>query len=108
MASLKLIFRIAPIIALSALIAIQSVAQSPTLVEDVEIRGYKTVSREEILKQIETKPGEPFDMGRAERDFERLMKMGVFDAIKSKLIIQDGPRSGKIVIFVLRETPREK
>jgi len=106
--ALKLISRVASIFGLSTLIAIQCAAQSAPLVEDIEIRGYRTVSREEILKEIETRPGKPFNRRRARLDFERLMKTGVFDSLKSKFVIEDGPRSGKVVIFILHETPKEK
>jgi outer membrane protein assembly factor BamA len=99
--------RIAMTFGLSAFVAIQTIAQSK-LVEDVEIRGYRTVSVEEIKKRLHTEPGKPFSAKRSTRDFERLMKMGVFDKLKSKLVIEDGPRGGKIVIFVLEEIPKDK
>jgi outer membrane protein assembly factor BamA len=105
MPSVKLISRIALIFGLLALIA--AMAQSK-LVEGVEIRGYRTVTREDIMKRIETAPGKPFSLRRAQRDFERLMKMGVFDELKSKLVIEDGPRGGKVVIFDLEENQRQK
>ncbi|MGE0129617.1 MAG: hypothetical protein AB7U82_16180 [Blastocatellales bacterium] len=50
MSDLKLISRIALIFGLSALIATQTLAQSKP-VEEVEIRGYRTVTREEMRKK---------------------------------------------------------
>ena len=103
----KLVSRIALIFSLLTLIASLALAQNRP-VEEVEIRGYRTVTREEITKRIETTPGKPLSLRRAQRDFERLVKMGVFDELKSKLVVEDGPRGGKVVIFILEENQRKK
>jgi outer membrane protein assembly factor BamA len=107
MTNSKFAQRLSLTVILLALVAVQSTAQS-RLVEDIEIRGYRTVRKEEILKRLRTKAGKPFSLERANRDFGRVMKMGVFDRLKSKLVVEDGPRGGKVVVFVLEEVPKEK
>lgn len=86
------------------LLALPVIAQTK-MVDDVEIRGYKKVSLEEIKKHIRTESGKKFDIKLAQDDLARLLKMDVFDPLKSRLVINDGPRGGKIVAFILHEKP---
>jgi outer membrane protein assembly factor BamA len=87
-----------------ALLALSVIAQAKK-VDDVEIRGYKRVSLEEIKKRIQTESGKNFDLELAQQDLARLLEMDVFDPLKSRLVVTDGPRGGKIVAFVLHEKP---
>lgn len=73
------------------------------LVEDVELRGYRSVTVEELLKYIKTKPGEKYDEAQVKRDFEQLLTLEIFDKFQSKVVTQDGPRGGVVVSFVLKE-----
>src|SRR5262249_23467842 len=107
MSGVTFISRIVLTFSLLSLIATQAAAQSK-MVEGIGLRGYRTVSREELLKRIRNELGKPFSERRAQGDFERLMKMGVFDELKSKLFVEDGSRGGKVVIFFLHESPKEK
>ncbi|MGH9839852.1 MAG: POTRA domain-containing protein [Blastocatellia bacterium] len=75
------------------------------LVEDVELRGYKRISKEEILSRIKTKPGEIYNEQQAKRDFEEVIKIEGFDRANCKLVTETGPRGGVIVIFDLKEFP---
>src|SRR5262249_23511862 len=93
---------------LLALMAIQARPQGTLLTEEVEVCGYKTVSLKKIKQQIRTQPGKPFSEEQANRDFERLMGMGAFDGQKSKLIVVDGARGGKVVRFELEEIHKNK
>lgn len=85
-----------------------STAAQRKLVEDVEIRGYRTVPVEEIRKRIKTQPGDEYKPKQAQRDFKSVLEMKDFDASKSKLIVELGPRGGIIVIFDLKETPKNR
>jgi outer membrane protein assembly factor BamA len=91
----------------SLLLAAQSAAQGKP-VEDLEIRGNRSVSSEEILKRVKTKPGEPYQADQVKRDFEQVMEMGVFDKLRSSVIIETGVRHGVVVIFMLEEIPKQK
>lgn len=74
------------------------------IVEDLEVRGNRTVSREAIMNRIKTRPGEPFSRKQADEDFENVLRIGVFDKDASKLQIEPAPKGGVAVIFVLKET----
>ena len=92
------------IVSFCVLLALSAFAQSK-LVEDVEIRGYRRVSLEEIRKRILTAPGMQFQADQAVKDFEQVMKMEVFNSLQSSLVIKNGVRGGKIVVFDLKEKP---
>jgi hypothetical protein len=76
------------------------------LVEDIEIRGYRTAPIEEIKKRIKTQPGDEYKQEQAQQDFQSILDMKAFDALKSKLVVEPGPRGGVIVIFDLKETSK--
>lgn len=78
------------------------IAQNP-IVEDVEIRGYRTVSIQEIRKHIKTLVGEKFDPEQVRRDLESVMSIGKFDKARSTVVADKGPRDGVVVIFKLIE-----
>ncbi|MEP7341457.1 MAG: outer membrane protein assembly factor BamA [Acidobacteriota bacterium] len=96
---------IALFIALSSLVSFAN-AQSPqVLVEDIEIRGNRRIPRETILYSIQSKPGDQYSEALARRDFEATINLGAFDPMKARLLVEDGPRGGKIIIFEVREYP---
>jgi outer membrane protein assembly factor BamA len=78
------------------------VAQA-AIVEDIEIRGNRTVSIEEIRKHIETRVGEKLNPDRVKKDLEAVMSIGKFDKLKSYVVTEKGPRDGVVVIFKLVE-----
>jgi outer membrane protein assembly factor BamA len=78
------------------------------LIEDLELRGYRSVTREEILKNVKSEPGKPFDLEQAKRDLSKILEMGIFDRLRCKMVIQDGPRGGVILIFDLKELPKKQ
>lgn len=78
------------------------------LVEDVELRGYRSVTAEELRKHIKTKPGEKYDAAQVKRDFAQLLALEIFDKLQSKVVTQTGPRGGAVVIFDLQERPRQQ
>lgn len=73
------------------------------VVEELEIRGNRTVSRDEILKHIKTTVGEPFSRKQADEDMENVLKIGVFDKAASRLVIESGLRGGVALRFILKE-----
>jgi outer membrane protein assembly factor BamA len=72
-------------------------------VEDIAIRGYSLISRNSILSHIKTRPGDQYDPEQIKRDFESVMQMKFFDPVKCNMLEKDGPRGGKILVFVLSE-----
>ena len=85
-----------------------AMATQKQMVEDVELRGYRTVTRQALLDVIKTRPGHVYDAKQVKRDFAQVMAMRHFDKILSRVVIEDGPRGGKLVIFDLKELPRNR
>jgi len=77
------------------------------LIEDIELRGYRSVSSEEIRRHIKSKPGEVYNEEQVKKDYQAVMGMGIFDPSKCKMMTDDGPRGGVIVIFELREKEKQ-
>lgn len=93
-----------------ALVLVRPVrAQQPTgqdvLVEDVEVRGNRRIPKESILYYVQSKPGDRYSQALAQRDLEAIIGLGFFDPLQTKLLLDDGPRGGKIIIFQVREYP---
>ena len=78
------------------------------LVEEVELRGYRSVSREELLPLIQTKPGGKYEAAQVRQDFEQLLALGIFDKTRSKVVVNLGPRDGVVVSFVFQELSEKK
>lgn len=93
------------LIAAALCVGFSAMAQQK-LVEDVEIRGYRTVPVEEIWKRIKTRPGDEYKLERAQQDLQSVLDIKAFDALKSKLVVEVGPRGGVIVTFDLKETSK--
>ncbi|MBO0797471.1 MAG: hypothetical protein J2P31_01490, partial [Blastocatellia bacterium] len=79
--------------------------QPEAFVEDVEIQGNRRVPRESILYYVQSKPQDRFDLSLAQRDLQAILQIGLFDPLATKLLIEDGPRGGKIIIFQVKEYP---
>ncbi|MEP7341452.1 MAG: hypothetical protein ABI977_27220 [Acidobacteriota bacterium] len=101
---MKSVWRSISIASFCVLLALPLIAQTKS-VEDVEIRGYKKVSLSEIQNRILTTSGKEFSAEQAVKDFDRLMEIDTFDPMQCSLVIKDGFRGGKVVIFDLKEKP---
>jgi outer membrane protein insertion porin family len=75
------------------------------IVEAVEVRGNRRVSTKGILKRIRTRPGEPFNVKKAQLDLEELLALGFFDKTQARVSTEEGKRGGIIVIFEVMELP---
>ena len=80
-------------------------AQNAVVVEDIEVRGNRRIPKDTILYSVKSKPGDLYSEAAARRDFEAVISMGVFDPLLAKLLVMDGPRGGKIIVFEVREYP---
>jgi outer membrane protein assembly factor BamA len=95
---------------LSAVLAIVAVGaiqaqQTAALVEDVQVIGYRRLTKEDILKHVKTKPGEPYSEELIKRDFDAVLHLGWFDKTKSRVIREDRKRGGVVVVFEVAEIP---
>lgn len=91
----------------AGLAQVQDVHQGK-LVEDVELRGYRSVSKEELLQRVKTKPGRKYEAAQVQQDLEQLLALGIFDKTRSKVVVNAGPRDGVVVSFVLKEMAEKK
>jgi len=107
MKSKKLTPILGSIIVCSCLTLITEVVAQEKLIEDVEIRGNRTITREEILKRIKTEPGKIYRENQVKEDFRRVMDIGAFDRLQSKVVTEKAPRDRVIVIFILKELPKQ-
>jgi outer membrane protein insertion porin family len=80
-------------------------AGQESFIEDVEIRGNRRIPRESILYYVQSKPQDKFDQNQAQRDLQAILQMGLFDPLATKLLLEDGTRGGKIIIFQVKEYP---
>jgi outer membrane protein assembly factor BamA len=78
------------------------------LVEEVELRGYRSVSTEELLQRVQTKPGGKYEAAQVKRDLEQLLALGIFDRARCKVVVNAGPRGGVVVSFLLKELSEKK
>jgi outer membrane protein assembly factor BamA len=76
---------------------------SKRLVEAVEVVGNRRLTAKEILSHVETRPGEPFSNKRSQRDLQKLLALGVFNKMKTRVLIDEGFRGGVVVIFEVVE-----
>ncbi len=80
-------------------------AQESVLIEDIEVSGNRRIPKETILYSVQSKPGDLYSEAAARRDFQAVIGMGVFDPMAAKLLVADGPRGGKIIVFQVKEYP---
>jgi len=87
----------------------EPVAPAPSsaqrLVEDVEITGNRRNRKEDLLYYVTTRQGDPYNEAQVQRDFQALMSLGFFNKVESRVLTQEGPRGGVIVIFEVKELP---
>ena len=70
------------------------------IIERIEFRGARRMTRDSLLARIFSKPGDAYDAGSLRRDFMVLWNSGFFDDLR--LEVEDGER-GRIVRFVVVE-----
>ena len=85
--------------------SLDSSAAAGRLVEELDIMGYRRMTKEEILALIKTRPGEPYSATQVEADLQALLKTGYFDKLVSRVTLEDAPRGGVRVIFEVPELP---
>jgi outer membrane protein insertion porin family len=91
----------------SAIIAFASVAAlgQQQVVESVDIQGNRRLRDEDLLYYIKTRPGDVYDPAALERDLKELLSLNFFDKTKTRVLTEEGPRGGVVVIFEVAELP---
>jgi outer membrane protein insertion porin family len=75
------------------------------MVEEVDIQGNRRNREEDLLYYVNTKPETPFSPEQAQRDLQTLLALGFFDKTNARVEIEDAPRGGVRVIFIVSELP---
>lgn len=83
----------------------ETATQQDAVLEDVEIRGNRRIPKESILYYVQSKPGDRYNPDLARRDLEQILAQGWFDPLQTRLLLDDGQRGGKVLIFQVREYP---
>jgi hypothetical protein len=69
------------------------------LVEEVDIVGNRRMDKDEILRSIKTRPGEPYSATQVGADLQALFNSRYFDKLVTRVSTEDAPRGGVRVIF---------
>jgi outer membrane protein insertion porin family len=75
------------------------------LVEGVDIQGNRRLRDDDLLYYIKTRQGDVFNPAQLERDLKELLSLNFFDKTATKVLTEEGPRGGVLVIFEVKELP---
>lgn len=78
--------------------------QATETVEAVLIEGNDLIAADAWLAHLTVKAGDPVDREALRAEFRTLWDTGFADDMRLEL--RDGPRGGKLVVFVVHERPR--
>ena len=84
---------------------IDSVAAAGRLVEELDIMGNRRITKEEILALVKTRPGEIYQADQVEKDLMAILATGYFNALSTRVTIEDAARGGVRVTFEVMELP---
>jgi Surface antigen variable number repeat/Gram-negative bacterial TonB protein C-terminal len=85
--------------------AIDPAAAAGPLIEEVDIVGIRRFTKEEILRWIQTRPGDIYNQPQIARDLSAILATGNFEQMYSRVTTEDGVRGGVVVRFQLVENP---
>jgi hypothetical protein len=74
-------------------------------VESVMVMGNRRLSKEDILRWVQTLPGEPYSQDQLNKDLNAVLATGYFDKTTTRVTIEDGVRGGIAVTFTVQELP---
>src|SRR3981081_4101085 len=82
-------------------------AQQPQqrVVEEVDVQGNRRLRKDDILYWIQTRPGDNYNPDQVERDLQAINGLGFFEKTETRVTIEDAPRGGIRVTFIVKELP---
>lgn len=80
-------------------------AQETRIVENVDIRGNRSIPTDTIKLYIQTKKDDLYNEQQVQRDYQAVLAQGYFDEFESRVYVEEGPRGGVIVVFYVKERP---
>jgi len=75
------------------------------LVEAIEIVGNRRFTAKEILRWVETRPGDLLNVQQVSRDLETILATGYFNRASTRVSSEEGVRGGVAIIFETYELP---
>jgi len=75
------------------------------LVENVDVIGNRRLRKDDIIYYIQTRPGDPYNPAQVERDLQAILALGFFNKVGTRVTVEDGPRGGVNITFVVIELP---
>jgi outer membrane protein insertion porin family len=75
------------------------------LVEELDVIGNRRLRKDDIIYNIQTRPGDVYNPDQVARDLQAILSLGFFDKVGTRVSIEDAPRGGIRVIFEVRELP---
>ena len=75
------------------------------LVEAIEIVGNRRFTAKEILRWVETRPGDLLNVQQVSRDLETILATGYFNRASTRVSSEEGVRGGVAIIFEIYELP---
>jgi outer membrane protein insertion porin family len=82
-----------------------AMAQSERVIEKIEIRKNRSISKETIKLYIQTREGDIYREEQVQRDFQAVLAQGFFDEFESRVFVEEGPKGGVVLIFSIIERP---
>ncbi len=77
----------------------------PRLVENVDIIGNRRLRKDDIIYYIQTRSGDTYNADQVARDLQAILALGFFDKVGTRVTIEDGPRGGINLTFIVVELP---
>ena len=84
---------------------IDSAAAAGRLVEELDIMGNRRITKEQLLPLIKTRAGDIYNSDQVHKDLMAILATGLFNAMSTRVTIDDAVRGGVRVIFEVMELP---
>jgi hypothetical protein len=75
------------------------------LIEELDVMGNRRLTKEEVMARIKSRPGEVYNSEQIQKDLLAILATGNFDAISTRVLLDDAPRGGVRLMFEVHELP---
>ncbi len=75
------------------------------VVENVDVIGNRRLRKDDIVYYITTRSGDVYSPAQVQRDLETVLALGFFNKVATRVTVEDAPRGGVNVTFVVEELP---
>ena len=75
------------------------------LIEELDVVGNRRLTFLQIRSWIKSHPGDTYNGDQIQRDLRTLLATGFFDALSTRVLLEDAARGGVRIVFEVRELP---